>query len=116
MDRLADPIGELGGLFDPGAGLRPHMHLDLPAIDVGEEVLAERRSKPERQESEAEEPGDQLAAVVQRELEQTAVSAANDLEAMLKAPLESHQRIAAGLGGAGIRTTVGVVISRMRAS
>jgi len=32
---LADPVGELGGLFDPRTGLRPNKDLDLPAIDVG---------------------------------------------------------------------------------
>src|SRR6202043_2182997 len=95
LDNLSDPVGELGGLFDPGTGLRPHVHLDLAAIDVGEEVLAQRRSKPEREDREAEEPGDQLAAVVQREHEETAIDAANGLEAALEALLESHQRIAA---------------------
>ena len=45
VDRLADPVGELGGLLDPGAGLRPHMDLDLPAIDAREEVLAEIRAQ-----------------------------------------------------------------------
>ena len=73
-DRFADPVGELGGLFDPRAGLRPHMHLDLAAIDAREEVLAEIRGKREREQGEAHEPGDQLAAVVQTELEQTAIA------------------------------------------
>jgi len=47
VDRLADPVGELGGLFDPCTGLRPHMHLDLPAVDIREEVLAQIRGKRE---------------------------------------------------------------------
>ena len=65
VDRFADPVGELGGLLDPRAGLRPHMDLDLPAIDAREEVLAEVGSKREREQGEAHEPGDQLGAVVQ---------------------------------------------------
>ena len=40
VDRFADPVGEFGGLFDPRSCLRPHMDLDLPAVDVREEVLA----------------------------------------------------------------------------
>ena len=96
VDRLADPIGEPGGLLDPRAGLRPHMHLDLPAIDAREEVLAEVRGKREREQGEADEPGDQLAAVVQAEVQQAAIGAADRLEAALEALLEPHQRIAAG--------------------
>ena len=73
VDRFADAIGELGGLLDPRAGLRPHMHLDLAAVDAREEVLAQIRGKRERKQGEADEPGDQLAAVAQTELEQTAI-------------------------------------------
>ncbi len=47
VDRLADAVGELGGLLDPGTGLRPHMDLDLSAIDARKEILSEIRRKRE---------------------------------------------------------------------
>src|SRR5258707_15449798 len=68
VDRFADAVGELGRLFDPRAGLRPHMDLDLPAIDRREEVLAQIRREREREQTEAQEPCDELDAVVQAEL------------------------------------------------
>ena len=49
VDRLADAVASSGGLLDPRAGLRPHMQLDLAAVDGREEVLAERRGEPEGQ-------------------------------------------------------------------
>src|SRR5260370_4105478 len=113
VDRLADRVGKPGGLFDPRTGLRPDMHLDLPAIDAGEEVLAQIRGKPERKEGEADEPGDQLGTVVQTEREQTAVGAADGLEAALETLLESHQPIATRLVRDGTWITVRVVIKRM---
>ena len=88
------------------------MHLDLAAIDARKEVLAEIRSKREREQGEADEPGDQLAAVVQTKLEQTVVAGADGLEVALEAPLESHQGIA--LGRDRIWTAVRVVMSHMR--
>ena len=51
VDRRADPVGELGGFLDPRAGLRPHVDLDLAAVDAREEVLAEIGSKPEREQA-----------------------------------------------------------------
>ena len=116
VDGLADPVGELGGLFDPRAGLRPHMHLDLPAVDAREEVLTQRRGKREREQGEAHEPRDQLGAVVQAKSEQTAIGAAEGFEAALEALLESHQGIAVGLGGNSPWIAVGVVMDRVRAS
>src|SRR5260370_7142956 len=114
VDRVADPVGKVGGLFDPRPGLRPDMHLDLPAIDAGEEVLAQIRGKPERKEGEADEPGDQLGTVVQTEREQTAVGAADGLEAALETLLESHQRIAPRLVRDGTWITVLLLLKRIR--
>ena len=47
VDRLADAVGQLGGLLDPCTGLRPHMDLDLTAIDGREEILSQIRGKRE---------------------------------------------------------------------
>src|SRR4029077_5260163 len=104
----------LGGLFDARAGLRPHMHLDLTAVDGREEVLAEIRSKREREQGEAEEPGDHLAAVAQCELEQTAVGAADGLEAALEGLLEPNQRIATRPGTVGVCAVARCGIARVR--
>src|SRR6202011_2188619 len=56
-DRLANPIRPPGGLLDARAGLRPHMHLDLAAVDAWKEILTQEGSKPERKQAEADEPG-----------------------------------------------------------
>jgi hypothetical protein len=111
VNRFADPVGEFCGFFDPCTGLRPHMHLDLSAIDAWEEVLAQIRGKREREQGEADEPGDQFGPVVQTEMEQADIAAADRLEATLKGLLEPHQRIAAR----DVWIEVGVVMGRTRA-
>ena len=63
MDRLANPIRKPGGLLDPRTRLRPHMHLDLAAVDAWNEILTQERSKPERKQAEADESGNQLAGI-----------------------------------------------------
>src|SRR5712664_1651772 len=63
VDRLTNPIRKPGGLLDARAGLRPHMHLDLAAVDAWKEILTQERSKPERKQAEADESGNQLAAI-----------------------------------------------------
>src|SRR3984893_4427642 len=114
VDRVADPVGELSGLFDPRTGLRPYMYLDLPTVDAREEILTQIGGEREREQGEAHEACDQLCAVVQTEVEQTAIRAADRLEATLAALLESHQGIAAGLGRGGIWDSVRVVMLCMR--
>src|SRR5580658_8067218 len=86
------------------------MHLDLPAIDVWEEVLPEIRGKCKRQHREADEPGDQLAAIEKTKLQQPEITPADGFEGVLETPLKSQQRIAAepGRDGARIRNRAGM--------
>src|SRR6202043_1940076 len=67
VNRLANPIRKPGGLLDARAGLRPHMHLDLAAVDAWKKILPQEGSKPERKQAEADESGNQLAAIAQPE-------------------------------------------------
>ena len=62
-DRLANAIRKPGGLLDARTGLRPHMHLNLAAVDARKEILTQERSKPERKQAEADKSGNQLAAI-----------------------------------------------------
>src|SRR5207237_8705928 len=80
MNRFADTVAELCRVLDAGAGLRPHVDLDLPAIDGREKVLAEIRGEPERQEGKAKEAGDHLAAVLQTQLQKLPITSAHRLE------------------------------------
>src|SRR5437588_440385 len=114
MNRFADMVAELCRFLDAGAGLRSHVNLDLPAINTREEVLAEIRGKPERQQGDAKETGDHLATVLQTQLQQPAIMSADRLEDLLKTPLEPHQRIAAWLGGRRMRSFGRVVMTHAR--
>src|SRR5258708_25833590 len=74
------------------------MKLDLAAIDGGEKVLAEKRREAKRQKTEAQKSGNQLDPVLQAELQQAQISAADACEGALEALLEACERIAAGFG------------------
>jgi hypothetical protein len=114
VDCFANQVAKPRGFLDTGAGLRPHVDLDLPAIDAREEVLAEIRGKRERQQGEAEESRHHLAAVLQTQLQQAPVMSADRLEDLLKAALEAHQRIAAWLRRRRTGIFGRVVMIRMR--
>ena len=109
-DRLLDPVGKLGRLLDPGAGLRAHMHLDLPAIDAREEVLAQERHQDEGGRDEAPESRRSASSrcAGRAQGQQAAVAAADSLEPALEAALEAHQ---ADCGWAGTRGSEPAVVA-----
>ncbi len=54
-DRRLDQIAQARGLLDAGAGLGPQVQDELPAVGVGEEVLAEPRSEQEGGQTDDQE-------------------------------------------------------------
>ena len=89
-----DLVAEPGRLFDAGAGLGPHMQDELPAVGVGEEVLAEPGDEDETAEADEQKDGDEKNAPVHQAGEQQLVGETNSLEETLKAALKDRQWIA----------------------
>src|SRR6267378_7200910 len=94
--------------------MRPHMDLDLSAIDAREEVLAEIRDESERQQREPEKARDQLAGMTQTQDQQAAISCTHSFEAAFEALLEFPEGIAADRRGNGVRIAVTVAMRRER--
>jgi hypothetical protein len=99
-DHLIDLVAQPGGLLDAGTGAPPQVQLELAAVDLGEEILAQPRQQDGHgEQAGAEEARQEPGTARQAGGEETPVAAAQPLEPPLEALLEAHQRIAARLPG-----------------
>ena len=105
-DDLADRllhIGEpRGGLLNAHADRRPHVQQNLAAVDLWEEIAAEKWHKEKRDGNEAEKAPDKRSAIRHGECQQIMIGVTQSLEVCLEAALQAHQRVLRRLWLAGL--------------
>ena len=89
-----DLVAKPGRLLNAGTSLGPHMEDELPAVGIGEKVLAEPGNEDETAETDEQKEGDEENAPVHQAGEQQLVGQTNSLEETLEAALKDRQWIA----------------------
>ena len=84
-------IGEGGGRFDPGAGLRPHMQTNLARVNRREEVLAEEWNERKAREAKDQKAEREKAAVLQTEAQHARVPFPQHVEAALETVVNARE-------------------------
>ena len=110
-DHLADRLLHIGetrcGFLDTHADRRPHMQQHLAAVDLREEIAAEKWRQQERDGDEAEKPGDEQPAMLDGERQQIVIPGAQPCMKPPRSRAESAPADSSMAGGSDIRAAGG---------